>query len=236
MLFIEAEARQRVHEIFRSYALEEAPDEPGAEEHRFRTEPINYERGAATGYVVKYMSKNIDEFGLDSDLYGKDAKTAAERVEAWASCWGIRQFQQFGGPPVGVWRELRRISRELAKSTGCVLEQAFDAADTGDWARYIEAQGGPNIPCKAMPVQMARAWNDKVGRYEESLGFQVSGIQAGNVVVATRIHEWTIRHNGSTARPWSPVNNCTFRQVWHEFDKLLPVRQARSDLPFREGE
>lgn len=104
LLFMEPQHVQIVRGIMRQYALEVDGDEKGAKEHRFIALPINWSKGTGAGYIAKYISKNIDAHGVEKDLFGNDAKNSALRVDAWASTWGIRQFQQIGGPPVTIWR------------------------------------------------------------------------------------------------------------------------------------
>lgn len=45
----------QIPELMRTYALLEDGDEPGAEDARFQAVDIDYERGSATGYIVKYI-------------------------------------------------------------------------------------------------------------------------------------------------------------------------------------
>jgi hypothetical protein len=46
-----------VRDIFRHYALQDDPNEPGAQAHRFKAVEIDHERGTAAGYIAKYISK-----------------------------------------------------------------------------------------------------------------------------------------------------------------------------------
>jgi len=207
------EGARRVAAILRRYALQVDGAEHGARQHRCKVVRIDAAKGTAAGYVAKYVAKNIDGYGVDVDLFGKDPKKSAERVAAWAATWGIRQFQQIGGPSVTVWRELRRVSEAPAGD----LERARNAADLGDWAGYVMAQGGPDAPRNAQPVKLHKAGAIdrstgaiRLNRYGEHAADQVKGVCAGPVVLPTRAHTWTISRAAPTgASPRSPVNNCT---------------------------
>jgi len=58
---------------------------------------IDPTKSNATGYIANYVSNNIDDEGLDKDVYGENPITKAQCVVAWLSCRCIRQFQQIGG-------------------------------------------------------------------------------------------------------------------------------------------
>jgi len=203
LLFTEPQARNRLEMIFRDYALREDGDEPGAKTSRLKAVGIDEEKGSATGYIVKYICKNIDgNFSEDGnqaeDWFGNDARDASERVGAWAAIHRIRQFQQIGGAPVTVWRELRRlepVSNEL-------VDSARQAADQSDWATFVELMGGPCAKRAKMPIRAAYwiEFDPDTGEYLDSPKDQYGddspgklfGIQAYGTYWITRHHRWEI--------------------------------------------
>jgi len=138
--FVEPENKTKLLEIMKRYCFEEDGDEKGAIEHLFEIVEIDPNKGSATGYIAKYISKNIDGKDLDEGVYGENPIVAVQRVETWASIWAIRQFQQIWGAQASIWRELRRL--EALIETDTVIEKARHATDISDWSGYQEAMGG----------------------------------------------------------------------------------------------
>lgn len=151
LIFVLQEQESTLTRIIHDYALKEDSEEPGAKKQRFDALHIVPEKGRATGYIAKYIAKNIDGYNVDIDEEAQDyASISAIRAACWASLWGIRQFQQIGGAPVTVWRELRRMDTQESlnqlqdqhnEPIG-LIKDIQKAADEGDWCQYMSLMGG----------------------------------------------------------------------------------------------
>lgn len=178
-----------VLDVMRAHAMRQDGDEPGAARYRFQS--LSLPPGAAAGYVAKYVSKNINGFGIESDFEaGLWAADAAARVRAWASIWGVRQFAWVGAPAVTVWRELRRAE---AGEAGGLWAELVAAADAGDWCRYVELMGGagPGL-AKSRPAAPLRE-SGRVGRYGDQVKRVVGVVCRGVGSVVTRWRQWVVR-------------------------------------------
>ena len=75
------------------------------------------------------------------------------------------------------------------------VEAARAAADSGDFALYISAQGGANVPRDCQTVRVARSPSDDVNEYEEEVE-RVVGIYAPHLgarhIHITRTTDWRI--------------------------------------------
>ncbi|OGP03471.1 MAG: hypothetical protein A2Z93_04975 [Curvibacter sp. GWA2_64_110] len=229
LLFCKQEDQDTVCRVLGKHALKDSPNEPGADQHRCLIKTIDWTKGSAAGYVAKYISKNIDGEHVGDDLNGRPATETAQRVEAWAANWGIRQFQQIGGPPVGPWRELRRI-KSLPANAPDHLKRAHNAANktavfegrekaSVAWDHYCQAQGGVFCGRKAC-IKLAMFTPGKLGLYGDDASPRPYGIETTSIeryqepgrigqwmkrtvhwIVESDRHEWTIQRGPTKAQP-----------------------------------
>jgi hypothetical protein len=165
---------------------------------RFDIEAIDPEKGSAVGYIAKYISKNIDgkrmgEGAEDIDAADKKSNGKAEEnaaaIRDWASAHGNRQFAQYGGPPVGLWREIRKLDQEADDDymsadhdahvqlwrrfspDNFQLEQeeyvdtARRLSQANDWAAFTMLMGGVTVRRKDMRLKVAKWCYSAVGEY-----------------------------------------------------------------------
>ncbi|MBP6899515.1 MAG: replication endonuclease [Burkholderiaceae bacterium] len=227
LLWCEPERLQELSDLMRAAWLADDGQEPGAAEHRCKIKPLD--KGGAAAYVAKYVAKNIDDAGAvgaeghrDTDQAGQTdwvGTGKAQRVEAWAAAWGIRQFQALGQPPVTVWRELRRVEAQAVRGAHADVQRAHAAVQRTDyrracWRAYMDAQGGA---MQGMHYRIRLERTDdapELGRYGEPMAARIVGLhhveRPGELIQSSR-------------KAWKP------RGAWTEAQRAAPVVQWLGD-------
>lgn len=203
---------------------------------RVAIELIDRSKGDAVAYIAKYISKNVDGYGLD-DLYDLDAKKVKlqetiQNVTAFSRAFSFRQFQFQKTPSVTVWRELRRIEE---KQEYCLFEKARRAADMGFFSVFFDYMGGHRLKQTMRPIKMLK--EKKENKYGEIVDHAIGLIGAG-LSVLTREIEWKIvkkSKNDALAvdlaseallskrelAPWINGNNCTQDNIPDRQQKIV---------------
>lgn len=252
LFFIEPKNAYRMEQIVKSYALKEDAGEWAQEENRMKLVRIDNSQGSAAGYITKYISKNIDGHGVGDhksfkdgetytvkkDLFGNEELMPSERVTYWSQVWGIRQFQQIGGAPIGVWRELRRVKEETIKDAPYEVQAAWAAAqkscepmfnngqpvldDEGkqitqaSFKEYLIAQGG--VDCgrnyRVRIAKECKVIEGKYATYEHAVPIGIYAQSEAEEIFKSVRFDW-VRVGGSCLGgvafdlPRTGVNNCT---------------------------
>ena len=149
--------------------------------------------------MAKYVAKNIggiqDEKSDEGNISSEDG---FKRVEAWASTWRIRQFQQIGGHSVTVWRELRRIESDTAKNAGQNIFSVWKTAQRvaehkANFAEFIEGMGGLETKPREGIIALDVDFVTKLGRYGEAVYRVLDGVveRFGMARAANNREEWS---------------------------------------------
>lgn len=260
LMYVLPEHKDDVIRLFKKKALELDGDEFGAKKYRCAVEEIDPEKGSAIGYIAKYIAKNIyagKQAGEMSDeVEDLTLRENVMRVSAWASLWGLRQFQFYGTPSISVWRELRKIDDAMASvADDDVLDKGRSVADVGCFASYLDVQGGAMTKRCDQPIciEYEETEPNKYGETRKKIvgvknRFSLKGIitkfknwviKKGDVRSAVADSE-TTETNKAHRAAWTCVSNCNRSKIEQQVKELMlpigfPLKPSQIDMLIRFG-
>ena len=225
LVFVERNQAEEMWRVVRHYAYKEEHQElrtQNAKSARFDRKRIDLNEGSAVAYIAKYIAKNVSMSGLEDfeNHEGGSAADGLERSVAWASCWGVRQFQEFGTNKITVWRELRKLRK--AEGLPEVVAVLWKTADAGEYGQFIREVAKRNIEIvrekeKEKPLYGRKIEPDDKGvfrkvvgqvsalitgifnKYGEEVAGAISGIRVDGVGVVTRFNTWIFTYKSMNA-------------------------------------
>tara|TARA_R110002094_G_scaffold9557_2_gene19029 strand:+ start:1410 stop:2984 length:1575 start_codon:yes stop_codon:yes gene_type:complete len=175
ILFTKPEHRELASNIIHKYFLKDSPFEKGASEHRVVVKDLDQKK--KRNFKGSYILKGID---LSPKNKSQKKLENSERMNAWGCLWGIRQFYQFGGPSVNLWREARRIAQNSKVNDNPIWQSVLN----GDWCEFIEICGGLNISKGDRKIKIFKEFDETLNSYGEEKGYVISGL-----VIDEKLHK-----------------------------------------------
>ncbi|PKO50334.1 MAG: hypothetical protein CVU27_08935, partial [Betaproteobacteria bacterium HGW-Betaproteobacteria-20] len=78
-----------------------------------------------------------------------------------------------------IWRRschhLARVKKNDSQTPAGILTEAYEAADAGDWAKFLTTLGGPDPMRKDLPIQLAKVESQDIGKYGDPMGKKTIG-------------------------------------------------------------
>lgn len=208
-VYCPAERKQELMSICAKIARSEDSDELTSKQKRkarFHAKPCDPAKGSATGYIIKYISKNINGAHMPEG----DADNLAVSVRAWASAWGIKQFSQSGSPSVGLWRQLRRADKS-AVAVDKDLMELHEHADKSRWKEFCLNIGDARLAYEAQLNQYGETTKRVIGfRWLDYLIETCS--ERFSIVAKSDVEAWKSERSELNQRggasSWSTENKC----------------------------
>lgn len=203
-LFCHEDDKESLLAILRDVAISEDREELGDNiTPRFKVKESDPAKGDATAYIAKYISKNINGKHLPEN----ESEEKAYRARAWASTHRIRQFQQFGGEPVGLWRHLRRATAEQTQFDP-ELDTLRLAADTSKWSLFCTLANNATLAYEPRNNEYGETINRPIGFrwFVEGVGILINTCEKTYRLV--KKSQLTGLLEGRRPVPWSTENNC----------------------------
>ena len=186
MVFVKPKKYDRLTDIFNEYF--------GHSDKAIRFDEIDPNKGSASGYLLKYIYKNI------SGMSGTPAEQdSAARADAFRATWGIRAFSHFGllYGRVTTWRELRRLETQ-PDDTEKLAKALWRAARGGDGHKFVALLAAmektDRIKTVREPVPTCEfTVPDADGEIKPiMLKGRILGIQINKVDYLTHVTKWTL--------------------------------------------
>ncbi|WP_240800835.1 replication endonuclease [Vibrio sp. F13] len=198
-LYVHPSQKGTLVSICNTIACSEDRDELTDTTVRCRVEYADPEKGGATAYILKYISKNINGAYLSED----GAEHTALTVRAWASTHCIKQFSQSGAKPVGLWRQFRR-AKALDTAFDQELDAVREACDKSRWKAFCQLAGAEKL-----------AYENQLNQYGENVKCVIGIEWLGRVIQTASTHYSLVRKKDvkrlqeeRSSSPWSTENKC----------------------------